>query len=119
MAFSAINYRRFFDINDLAGLRVENPATFRAIHTLVARLIGGNELQGLRLDHIDGLRDPVQYTRRLRRLIQKERRQAKLRGTFYVVVEKILEDHEPLPHFPWRRRHHRLRMAQRHLARAG
>ncbi len=100
VAFSAINYRRFFDINDLAGLRVENPATFRAIHTLVARLIGGNELQGLRLDHIDGLRDPVQYTRRLRRLIQKERRQAKLRGTFYVVVEKILEDHEPLPHFP-------------------
>ncbi|MEJ2623598.1 MAG: malto-oligosyltrehalose synthase [Pseudolabrys sp.] len=100
VAFSAINYRRFFDINDLAGLRVENPATFRAIHTLVARLIGGNELQGLRLDHIDGLRDPVQYTRRLRRLIQKERRQAKLRGPFYVVVEKILEDGELPPHFP-------------------
>jgi len=100
VAFSAINYRRFFDINDLAGLRVENPATFRAIHTLVARLIGGNELQGLRLDHIDGLRDPVQYTRRLRRLVQKARRQAKLRGVFYVVVEKILEDGEPLPHFP-------------------
>ncbi len=100
VAFSAINYRRFFDINDLAGLRVENPATFRAIHTLVARLIGENRLQGLRLDHIDGLRDPVQYTRRLRQLIQKARRQAKLRGAFYVVVEKILADGEPLPHFP-------------------
>jgi (1->4)-alpha-D-glucan 1-alpha-D-glucosylmutase len=100
VAFSAVNYRRFFDINDLAGLRVENPATFRAIHTLVARLIGENELQGLRLDHIDGLRDPVQYTRRLRQLVQKARRQAKLRGRFYVVVEKILEDGEPLPHFP-------------------
>ena len=100
VAFSAVNYRRFFDINDLAGLRVENKATFNAIHTLVARLIGENKLQGLRLDHIDGLRDPVQYTRRLRQLIQKARRQAKLRGTFYVVVEKILADNEPLPHFP-------------------
>ncbi len=100
VAFSSVNYRRFFDINDLAGLRVENPATFRAIHKLVARLIGENRLQGLRLDHIDGLRDPVQYTRRLRHLVQKARRQAKLRGAFYVVVEKILADDEPLPHFP-------------------
>ncbi len=100
VAFSAVNYRRFFDINDLAGLKVENPATFRAIHTLVARLITADQLQGLRLDHIDGLRDPVQYTRRLRQLIQKARRQAKLRGVFYVVVEKILADEEPLPHFP-------------------
>ncbi len=99
VAFSAVNYRRFFDINDLAGLRVENPATFRAIHTQVARLIGENKLQGLRLDHIDGLRDPMQYTRRLRQLVQKARRQAKLRGSFYVVVEKILADGEPLPHF--------------------
>lgn len=99
VAFSAVNYRRFFDINDLAGLRVENPATFRAIHTLVARLIGENKLQGLRLDHIDGLRDPFQYARRLRQLIQKARRQAKLRGSFYVVVEKILADGESLPHF--------------------
>jgi (1->4)-alpha-D-glucan 1-alpha-D-glucosylmutase len=100
VAFSAINYRRFFDINELAGLRVENPATFRAIHPLVARLIGENKLQGLRLDHIDGLRDPVQYARRLRQLIQKARRQSRLRGPFYVVVEKILADGEPLPRFP-------------------
>ncbi|HZD90455.1 MAG TPA: malto-oligosyltrehalose synthase, partial [Pseudolabrys sp.] len=100
VAFSAVNYRRFFDINDLAGLRVENPATFRAIHGLVERLIGEDKLQGLRLDHIDGLRDPVQYTLRLRRLIQKARREARLRGRYYVVVEKILGDQEPLPHFP-------------------
>ena len=60
-----MNYRRFFDINDLAGLRVEDPATFRAIHALVARLIAADQLQGLRLDHIDGLRDPGQYTKRL------------------------------------------------------
>ena len=72
VAFSAVNYRRFFDINDLAGLRVEHPATFRAIHALVARLIAAGELQGLRLDHIDGLRDPAQYTRRLRQLIRKQ-----------------------------------------------
>ena len=77
VAFSAVNYRRFFDINDLAGLRVENPATFRAIHALVARLIAAGELQGLRLDHIDGLRDPAQYTRRLRQLIGKMRGSAR------------------------------------------
>jgi (1->4)-alpha-D-glucan 1-alpha-D-glucosylmutase len=97
VAFSAVNYRRFFDINDLAGLRVEHPATFRAIHTLVARLITVGELQGLRLDHIDGLRDPAQYTHRLRRLIRKQGRR---RGSFYVIVEKILADGEPMPAFP-------------------
>ena len=96
VAFSAVNYRRFFDINDLAGLRVENPATFRAIHPLVARLIAAGELQGLRLDHIDGLRDPAQYTRRLRQLIRKQGH----RRPFYVVVEKILADGEPMPAFP-------------------
>ena len=65
IAFSAVNYRRFFDITDLAGLRVEHPPTFRAIHALVMRLIAADQLQGLRLDHIDGLRDPGQYTKRL------------------------------------------------------
>ncbi len=100
VAVSAVNYRRFFDINDLAGLRVENSATFRAIHTLVARLIAAGNLQGLRLDHIDGLRDPVQYTRRLRRLIGMMRRATRRRGSFYVVVEKILADGEDMPRFP-------------------
>jgi (1->4)-alpha-D-glucan 1-alpha-D-glucosylmutase len=100
VAFSAVNYRRFFDITDLAGIRVENPATFRAIHTLVARLIAAGELQGLRLDHIDGLRDPAQYTRRLRQLIHKVRGRAHMRGPFYVVVEKILADGEAMPNLP-------------------
>lgn len=100
VAFSAVNYRRFFDINDLAGLRVENSATFRAIHRLVVRLIAENRLQGLRLDHVDGLRDPARYTLNLRRLVQKVRRQAKLRGPFYIVVEKILAANEPMPRFP-------------------
>jgi (1->4)-alpha-D-glucan 1-alpha-D-glucosylmutase len=99
VAFSAVNYRRFFDINDLAGLRVENPATFRAIHPLVARLIAADQLHGLRLDHIDGLRDPAQYTRRLRQLIRKLPSRAH-QGSFYVIVEKILAEGEPMPAFP-------------------
>jgi (1->4)-alpha-D-glucan 1-alpha-D-glucosylmutase len=99
VAFAAVNYRRFFDINELAGLRVERPAVFRAIHTLVARLIAEDRLQGLRLDHIDGLRDPAQYTRRLRALMTKTRGRNR-REPFYIVVEKILGDGEPLPDFP-------------------
>ena len=71
LASSDINYRRFFDINSLAGLRVEDAGTFEAIHRLVKRLIAEGKLQGLRLDHIDGLRDPVQYFQRLRRLIRE------------------------------------------------
>ncbi|HET9717392.1 MAG TPA: malto-oligosyltrehalose synthase [Pseudolabrys sp.] len=100
VAFSAVNYRRFFDINDLAGLRVEDSATFKAIHSLVARLVSANQLHGLRLDHIDGLLDPAQYTRRLTRLVRKLRREAGLRGRFYVIVEKILGECEPIPDFP-------------------
>ena len=68
LASSDINYRRFFDVNTLAGLRVEDAATFEASHSLVKRLIAEDRLQGLRLDHIDGLRDPAQYFQRLRRL---------------------------------------------------
>jgi len=100
VAFSAVNYRRFFDISDLAGLRVEDPKTFRGIHPLVARLISSGQLQGLRLDHIDGLRDPGQYARRLQQLVAKLRREAGLRGPFYVIIEKILGEGEPLPRFP-------------------
>ena len=95
VAFSAINYRRFFDVNDLAGLRMEDPATFRASHALIARLIAEDRLQGLRLDHIDGLRDPMQYTRRLRQLARQLGK-----PDLYVIVEKILEGDETLPRFP-------------------
>jgi (1->4)-alpha-D-glucan 1-alpha-D-glucosylmutase len=100
VAISAVNYRRFFDISDLAGLRVENPATFKAIHTLVARLIEAGQLQGLRLDHIDGLRDPAQYTRRLRHLISKILKPGHRSGLFYVLVEKILAENEDIPRLP-------------------
>src|SRR5215510_15151188 len=97
LSASDINYRRFFDINSLAGLRVEDTRTFAAIHRLVARLIGEGKLQGLRLDHIDGLRDPQQYLQRLQRLIASVR--PPQQGRFYVVVEKILAEHEHLPNF--------------------
>lgn len=100
VAFSAVNYRRFFDISDLAGLRVEDIKTFRAIHPLVMRLIAQDRLQGLRLDHIDGLRDPAQYTRRLSQLVRKVRREAGLLSGFYIIVEKILGDGEPMPNLP-------------------
>jgi (1->4)-alpha-D-glucan 1-alpha-D-glucosylmutase len=97
LASSDINYRRFFDINTLAGLRVEDAGTFEAVHRLVKRLIAEGKLQGLRLDHIDGLRDPVQYFQRLRRLIREAH--GRRSDPFYVVIEKILGEHEKLPPF--------------------
>jgi (1->4)-alpha-D-glucan 1-alpha-D-glucosylmutase len=97
LASSDINYRRFFDVNTLAGLRVEDAATFDAMHTLVRRLIAEDRLQGLRLDHIDGLRDPAQYFQRLRRLIRDA--QGKTTRPCYMVIEKILGEHEQLPSF--------------------
>jgi len=100
VAFSAVNYRRFFDISDLAGIRPEDTATFRAMHSLVGRLIAEDRLQGLRLDHIDGLRDPAQYTLRLERLVRKLRREAGLPPQFYIIVEKILGIGEPMPRLP-------------------
>ena len=97
LASSDINYRRFFDVNTLAGLRVEDSGTFDAIHRLVRRLIAEGKLQGLRLDHIDGLRDPAQYFQRLRRLIRDA--QGEDAKPFYMVVEKILGEHEKLHPF--------------------
>ena len=97
LASSDINYRRFFDINTLAGLRVEDAGTFEAVHRLVKRLIAEGKLQGLRLDHIDGLRDPVQYFQRLRRLVRDAH--GGRSQPFYVVIEKILGEHEKLSSF--------------------
>jgi len=97
LASSDINYRRFFDVNSLAGLRTEDTGTFAAIHQLVKTLIANGKLQGLRLDHIDGLRDPARYFQRLRRLIRDAR--GKATGPFYMVIEKILGEHEKLQGF--------------------
>src|SRR6202171_232245 len=97
LASSDINYRRFFDVNTLAGLRIEDAGTFDAIHRMVRKLIAEGKLQGLRLDHIDGLRDPAQYFQRLRRLIRDA--QGTNAKPFYMVVEKILGEHEKLRPF--------------------
>ncbi|MCI0459539.1 MAG: malto-oligosyltrehalose synthase, partial [Gemmataceae bacterium] len=125
-AFHEINYRRFFDINKLAGLRMENAAVFAATHGLVLRLIREGQVTGLRLDHLDGLFDPVGYVERLQEAVLEEwaaeslapadrtkewratlrcwraaeRRQhpgGVVERPLYVLVEKILSGNETLP----------------------
>ena len=87
VAADDINYRRFFNINELAGLRMELPELFDHAHRLVFKLLGKGVLDGLRIDHIDGLLDPKGYLRRLRE---------RAPGPFYLIVEKILARHEAL-----------------------
>src|SRR5439155_2127355 len=67
VASDEINYRRFFDVNDLAALSMERPEVFDATHELVLRLLAEGKLDGLRIDHPDGLYDPQGYFRRLQR----------------------------------------------------
>jgi (1->4)-alpha-D-glucan 1-alpha-D-glucosylmutase len=97
LAGTQINYRRFFDINSLAGLRVEDEQTFGAVHARIARLVADGSLAGLRLDHIDGLADPAGYCGRLRRMVTRLRPPAD--RPFPVYVEKILGEGERLPGF--------------------
>jgi (1->4)-alpha-D-glucan 1-alpha-D-glucosylmutase len=82
-----LNYRRFFAINELVALRIENPDVFQSVHELVLSLVRDGSLQGLRIDHIDGLVDPEDYLQRLRAEAPSA----------YIVVEKILEPSETLP----------------------
>src|SRR5574337_386309 len=67
VAGEEINYRRFFDINDLAAIRMENPHVFQGTHKLIFRLIGEGKVTGLRIDHPDGLYEPTEYFRRVQR----------------------------------------------------
>lgn len=83
VATDEINYRRFFDVNDLAAVRVEDSAVFEALHALPLRLAREGVVTGFRIDHVDGLLDPADYLRRLP-------------GDLYVVVEKILVGDERL-----------------------
>ena len=85
-----INYRRFFDINALAALRMEDPEVFAATHVLVAELLAAGSLSGLRIDHPDGLFDPAAYFQRLQDLPRPSAR-------LYVLAEKILSEGEALP----------------------
>jgi (1->4)-alpha-D-glucan 1-alpha-D-glucosylmutase len=91
-AADEINYRRFFDINTLAGVRVEDPVVFDAIHALVRELAGRGALSGLRIDHPDGLFDPAAYFGDLQRLARDAGA-----ARMYVLAEKILADDEALP----------------------
>ena len=91
-----INYRRFFTITDLVGMRVEDSLVFDATHNLILGLIPRGTITGLRIDHIDGLRDPVGYLKRLQARVAAESGTANPAET-YLVVEKILERHEDLP----------------------
>jgi (1->4)-alpha-D-glucan 1-alpha-D-glucosylmutase len=90
VASDEINYRRFFDINDLAGLSMENDEVFDATHQLLLRLVQEGKLDGLRLDHPDGLYDPEAY---FCKLVEQCSRAG---HAPYLVVEKILAVHEDL-----------------------
>jgi len=118
-----INYRRFFDINDLVGLRMENAEVFAATHCLIRRLLARGEVTGLRVDHCDGLFNPREYLGRLQALYvasqccgatargapgpdgiepavggaMRNHDWSDWSGPLYVVVEKILEPKETLP----------------------
>ena len=86
-----LNYRRFFDIHQLAGVCVEKEEVFAATHELVLRWVNEGRIEGLRIDHPDGLRDPTAYLERLQAAAPRN----------WVVVEKILEPGETLaPEWP-------------------
>jgi (1->4)-alpha-D-glucan 1-alpha-D-glucosylmutase len=87
VAEDEINYRRFFNINDLAGLRMELAPVFAHAHARVLRMLDAGEIDGLRIDHVDGLFDPKSYLKALRDQAARP---------FYLVVEKILAQHERL-----------------------
>ncbi len=89
-----VNYRRFFAIDTLIGLRMENPNVFEETHRLIGGLVRANLANGLRIDHIDGLRNPHEYLERLQALALPDGAEAA--NPVYVVVEKILADHEEL-----------------------
>ena len=86
-ADAELNYRRFFAVSTLAGIRVELPEVFASSHAEVKRWVDNGWVDGLRIDHPDGLADPAGYLRSLRELV----------GRRYVLVEKILEGDERLP----------------------
>jgi (1->4)-alpha-D-glucan 1-alpha-D-glucosylmutase len=85
-----LNYRRFFAIVELAGLRVEDPAVFEATHAEILRWYHEGIVQGIRIDHPDGLRDPGEYLTRLRAAAPDA----------WLVIEKILEPGEEMPDWP-------------------
>lgn len=108
VAHDEINYRRFFDISELAGIRAENPKLFVALHDIVMKMISRGWVTGLRIDHVDGLFHPNHYLRELQhaclKALRGEQLDVSLSETspwFYVIVEKILSGNERLRnHWP-------------------
>ena len=86
-----VNYRRFFDVDSLIGVRVEDPAVFELTHRFVAEICADRTVAGVRVDHLDGLADPVGYLERLSIAL------ARARSNPVVLVEKILASDEVLP----------------------
>ncbi len=89
VATEEINYRRFFNINELISLRIEDEDVFNHTHSLIFKLVEEEKISGLRVDHIDGLYDPTDYLKKLREKA----------GEIYIVVEKILDPEEELPSY--------------------
>ncbi|MBR2819028.1 MAG: malto-oligosyltrehalose synthase [Reyranella sp.] len=96
VAGDRLNWRRFFDINELVCLRMEEPEAFEAVHALPLRLFAEGIVDGLRVDHVDGLTDPAGYCRTLRGRLDAIATQRR-RSRAWLVVEKILFDGEALP----------------------
>lgn len=101
-ASDEINWRRFFDVTELGGVRVEVPEVFEAVHALPLRLVEAGWVDGLRIDHVDGLADPRGYCRQLRQRLDalEAKRPADVPRRVALYVEKILGDGETL-HDDW------------------
>jgi (1->4)-alpha-D-glucan 1-alpha-D-glucosylmutase len=93
VAVDEINYRRFFDVNNLAALRMNEKEVFDSTHALIFELIDAGQIDGLRIDHSDGLYDPQTYFARLQQRYANDEQ----RKPLYIVTEKILAAHERLP----------------------
>jgi (1->4)-alpha-D-glucan 1-alpha-D-glucosylmutase len=99
-ANDAINWRRFFDINELTAMRMEHQPAFEDSHALIFRLYADGLIDGVRVDHVDGLSDPAGYCRKLRECLEaltRQRPSSAPRERPYIVVEKILLRDETLP----------------------
>jgi (1->4)-alpha-D-glucan 1-alpha-D-glucosylmutase len=95
-----INWRRFFDVNELAAVRVEDDEVFEAVHAALFRLYAAGLIDGVRIDHVDGLSLPGRYCRQLRarlHALERQRPPDCPTGPAYFVVEKILAHDEQLP----------------------
>jgi (1->4)-alpha-D-glucan 1-alpha-D-glucosylmutase len=98
VAAEEINYRRFFDINELVAIRMEDPVVFAAVHDRMLHLVEEGGVTGLRIDHVDGLYDPATYLRRLQGAVQQRvSPNAPAEQPFFLIVEKILGKGETLP----------------------